>query len=661
MVSAAAALTALSPTTATKIAKAIKGLQDARTVRRQRLDSITTLKVDVRAQVDEVLLVLALLGEVLLPLGAFDNNYYPQTLDEVEACLVRGGHDLIPTAFAELDAELQYAVTAGMSFCSAFAPMPVYRGFGAAVLGDWSWGCPDTEKLLKKMKAKDSTLSGFLGRNKDPQPNRPVLLAFDQVVQMLQVKQVAFLSVKPVISGFAEQQPRYDERSVRKFRRELNLQIDWTKKVENLGHPAPTGIRTTTWAIPFATWTSPFSCEHQKSRDAWETIMANQMDPGRLLHAFVCRGNLNMSEGQLLILAPGTPAESLACWLEGLSSMTHSIVRWTDLDRTGFETKCSKALRKQLGQYPLPDKFVIRDTTVVHRPSIATLPLSPSIEQSVSPPPYSRQGSTRLVPSDTSGRPPALPAVELATERDPVELAEITTPISTRLVHHAASTPALIASRHPSVATTGGTITLRSLTRLRRKQVPTTRHGSPFVPSPSAALPLPPAQLSHQSAVPTIPMPEPPAAPPLSILAPKPPSTPTTILPYHTSPEHEAHQTLASTEPPPAPDDDGGPVELPAGLDALDLADSPNPVRVEKPPADAQSTTLTKTVDNGSKYDNDITEVTNAVEMPAETSDETYLQLLERVAHGELSPQALLHMLQAGNTAQELEATPLAI
>ncbi|KAK4540452.1 hypothetical protein LTR36_009198 [Oleoguttula mirabilis] len=466
MVSAAAALTALSPTTATKIAKAIKGLQDARTVRRQRLDSITTLKVDVRAQVDEVLLVLALLGEVLLPLGAFDNNYYPQTLDEVEACLVRGGHDLIPTAFAELDAELQYAVTAGMSFCSAFAPMPVYRGFGAAVLGDWSWGCPDTEKLLKKMKAKDSTLSGFLGRNKDPQPNRPVLLAFDQVVQMLQVKQVAFLSVKPVISGFAEQQPRYDERSVRKFRRELNLQIDWTKKVENLGHPAPTGIRTTTWAIPFATWTSPFSCEHQKSRDAWETIMANQMDPGRLLHAFVCRGNLNMSEGQLLILAP---------------------------------------------------------------------------------------------------------------------------------------------------------------------------------------------------AVPTIPMPEPPAAPPLSILAPKPPSTPTTILPYHTSPEHEAHQTLASTEPPPAPDDDGGPVELPAGLDALDLADSPNPVRVEKPPADAQSTTLTKTVDNGSKYDNDITEVTNAVEMPAETSDETYLQLLERVAHGELSPQALLHMLQAGNTAQELEATPLAI
>ncbi|KAK5125973.1 hypothetical protein LTR85_011328 [Meristemomyces frigidus] len=356
MASAAAALTAMSPATAMKIAKAIKSLQDARDVRRQRmgaLNNVTALDVDVRAQVDEVLLVLALLGEVLLPLSVFNNTYYPQTVDKVEACMVSGGHDIMPAAFGELDAELQYAVTAGLAFCSTFAPMPVYRGFGAAVLGDWSWGCPDTEQLLKKLKVKGSAMNGFLGRSKDPQPNRPVLVAFDQVIQMLQVKQVAFLSVKPTISGFAEQQPRYDPRSVRKFWRELDLQTDWTRRIEKVGHPSPTGRRTTTWAIPFATWTSTFSCEHQKSKHAWETIMAHQMDPGRLLHAFVCRGNLNLSESQLLVLPPGTVAESLACWLEGLPSMTHNIVRWSDLDTTGFETKCSKGLRKHLAPVEL--------------------------------------------------------------------------------------------------------------------------------------------------------------------------------------------------------------------------------------------------------------------------------------------------------------------
>ena len=171
-------------TTTTKMGTAIKRLCDSPIQYRQPMaDNEVAQELVVRAQIDEVFLVLALLGEALLPLSVYDDTYYPQTLDEVHAAIASGGHELVLIAFGELDAELQYAVTAGLSFCSTLAPMPVYRGFGAAVLGDWGWGCPDTEKLSKKIKARDSIFSGFVGKQDHPQPNRPVLIAFDQVIQ----------------------------------------------------------------------------------------------------------------------------------------------------------------------------------------------------------------------------------------------------------------------------------------------------------------------------------------------------------------------------------------------------------------------------------------------------------------------------------------------
>ena len=187
---AVAALTArlrlaANTTAAAKTGIAIKRLRESRLQYIQpTLDSDGTVQgSSVRAQIDEVFLVLALLGQALLPLDAYDDTYYPQALDEVKTAFACGGHDLMPAAFSELDAELQYAVSAGLCFCSTLAPMPVYRGFGAAVLSDWNWGCPDTEKLLKKIKARDSMFSGLVGRPEHPQPNRPVLLALDKVVQ----------------------------------------------------------------------------------------------------------------------------------------------------------------------------------------------------------------------------------------------------------------------------------------------------------------------------------------------------------------------------------------------------------------------------------------------------------------------------------------------
>ncbi|TKA79450.1 hypothetical protein B0A55_04228 [Friedmanniomyces simplex] len=485
-----------------KISGAIKTFTEQRNRVRRPLDyatNITALDHDVRAQIDEVFLVLALLGEALLPLRVFDNTFYPQTLADVEASILSGGHDLMPMAFGELSAELQYAVTSGLAFCSCFAPMPVYRGFGASVLNDWDWGCPDMETVTRKMKARTSVWIRMVAEKQDPQPNRAILESFDQVVQMLQVKQVAFFSVRPSVSGFAAEQPRFVPRREREVKREISVQEDWSSKVGKLGHPSPPCTKFSTWAMPYSTWTSPFSCQFLKTKEAWETIMTNQMDPGRLLHAFVCRQNLDVGESQLLILPPGSPAELLACWLEDLPGMTHKILRWSDFDTELFAKKCGKSLRNQLGRYPLPDRFVVRhpNAQAVHRPSVPSLPTSPTgVDGAVSPPPYlpDRQLAIAEKGEDTGLDVPA--AVELDTMRTPVELdsTTVTTPKPStpttaalkpaRQIHHAASTSALAAGRNLSSSVVEGVTSLRSLTGVRRKSAATSslRHPPVLVP-----------------------------------------------------------------------------------------------------------------------------------------------------------------------------------
>jgi hypothetical protein len=68
-----------------------------------------------------------------------------QTLGDVQAAISSCGNELLPMAWGELDAELQYVCTAGLAFCACYAPIPVYRGFGACVLSDYDWACPDME------------------------------------------------------------------------------------------------------------------------------------------------------------------------------------------------------------------------------------------------------------------------------------------------------------------------------------------------------------------------------------------------------------------------------------------------------------------------------------------------------------------------------------
>ena len=337
----------------TKMTNAIKDMWDERTKIRATVNDSGSLDSAIRAQVDEIFLVLAYLGEALLTLQVFNKDYYLQTLGEVHASIDSCGQHFVAMAWAELDPELQYACTAGFSFCAQFAPMHVYRGFGACVLAEWDWGCPDMAYLEEKARKKALQTVYFIKqRPPNPQPTRPAFLAFDQTIQILQVKAMAFLEKKPQISAFAEHQPRYGQRSRGEVKNELDLLEDWVKQLERRSHPVLPGSMLTSWGMPFATWNSSFSCHILKSEKDCETMMCNQMDPGRLLHAFVCCASSNLDEGQILLLPPRSPAESIMCWLEGLPGTTHKIIKWQDLDTERFEKKISKSLRKKIGRFP---------------------------------------------------------------------------------------------------------------------------------------------------------------------------------------------------------------------------------------------------------------------------------------------------------------------
>ena len=138
-----------------KIASAMRNAWDARTKISATLHEGSALELVIRAQIDEVLLVLAHLGEALLPLGIFNKDYYLQTLGEVQASIASCGNELLPMAWAELDAELQYVCTAGfynMRLLCSFSSVPWIRSMCVRRLG--LGPVPDMAYLEEKARRK---------------------------------------------------------------------------------------------------------------------------------------------------------------------------------------------------------------------------------------------------------------------------------------------------------------------------------------------------------------------------------------------------------------------------------------------------------------------------------------------------------------------------
>lgn len=436
---------------------------------RKKLKALSTeagsFEMVLREQIDEVFLVLAHLGEAILPLGVFNKDYYLQTLGDVQAAIASCGNEMLPMAWAELDAELQYVCTAGLAFCACYAPMPVYRGFGACVLSDYDWACPDIVHLEEKARKKAIWTVYGVKQRTDPQPTKAIFLAFDHAIQLLQVKTLAFLEKRPLITGFAEHSPRFGAKPKREVKDNLEVLEDWIKALDRSGHPSSHGTKATSWGIPFSTWSSPYSCRIMRTKADCETIAYHQMDPGRLLHGFLCRGNANLDDGQILMLLPGSPAESLLCWLEGLPGMSHKIVKWQNLDIASFEKGISKSLRKKIGQYPLPTQFAIRNPQASIRSPLTATRSSPSVLEhpnTVSPPPYSSEAAER----EDALRPP-VPELGMPEPRELAAIPAASQSAAQRVM--AAGAPALAFQGPNNTARIGTSHGLKSIHNLRRK------------------------------------------------------------------------------------------------------------------------------------------------------------------------------------------------
>lgn len=90
----------------------------------------------VESAADEILFVLAVLGQRLFHLEVVAFGHIPDVLRTVKT-LFRG--ETMRARFeSSLDDSLRYAVVAALFFCAECWPMHMYRGFGCAVLNDFT-------------------------------------------------------------------------------------------------------------------------------------------------------------------------------------------------------------------------------------------------------------------------------------------------------------------------------------------------------------------------------------------------------------------------------------------------------------------------------------------------------------------------------------------
>lgn len=267
-------------------------------------------KVAIAAQLDEVLLVLSVLGQRLVVLDAINLAELPQAHAACRtACGQADSGDLLEH-FDTLDGTLQYAVTAALFFCAACWPMHIYRGFGTGVLGNFLWGCPHPQYNLGQKAGFNSV---------------------DRIIAFLKSmpREVQLLTKLP--HGLNRFTPSYDKNDKMERKKLMNAYRQFVREIEAKGHPQPRdgSFRIVSWHIPFATWNSPFTFKN--SGHYWEDFLRWQMDPGRLLHAWTIGGHLDLNYGEMMWLPSGV-AECLARWLVGLTGTTFKLVPSSALD-----------------------------------------------------------------------------------------------------------------------------------------------------------------------------------------------------------------------------------------------------------------------------------------------------------------------------------------
>lgn len=311
-------------------------------------NSAVNSQVVIAAQLDEALLVLSVLGQRLVLLGVVNLHELPQALEACRTACGQVDSGNLLGHFDTLDGTLQYTVTAAFFFCAACFPMHIYRGFGTGVLNNFLWGCPHPHYASGQtagFKFVDRTIA--------------FLKSMPREVQL----------IIRIPAGLSRIVPSYEKNEKTERRRLMSAYKEFIKEIETKGHPQPRdrSFRVVSWHIPFATWNSPFTFKN--SGHYWEDVLRWQLDAGRLLHAWIIGGHLDLMHGEIMWLPSGV-AESLARWLEGLPGTTFKLVPSSAFDYSNL--RLSPATRRVMLEEGFETVKAVRDPQAgFRRPVIA--------------------------------------------------------------------------------------------------------------------------------------------------------------------------------------------------------------------------------------------------------------------------------------------------
>ena len=293
----------------------------------------------------DILYVNGVMGERLMHLGVVNNAALPAARDEIRVCIAQArgeASEILPILDGEVPQAMQYAVAVGMYFCAACFPLPIYPGFGACALNDWTWDGFDSEKVSNY--APISQFNDCIALVKNSTRGHDVLVR----------KPEGFHLIPPIFEAYPQ------NRDVKKIADALSDYVTCMRKRGVPQFKVPTSPRITEVIMPWSTYVSPFALVNAVGSP--ELLTSWPQDPGRLFHAFTVGGFLDLQPGQ--IIDTGDPcAQSFFQFLQGLRGMTFRLFLYTDLDLDPL--KLSRSTRKLLQQTESLAYAIIRDEGLV--------------------------------------------------------------------------------------------------------------------------------------------------------------------------------------------------------------------------------------------------------------------------------------------------------
>lgn len=271
---------------------------------------------DDTSSLEELFLVLGVLGQRLITLGVIEQNALQSSHTSVSQSISFIAKGLIKK-FEKKPMQLQHSITCAIIFCAACYPMHIYRGFGCGVLDNTFWGMHPDDKQYPTV------------------PRSKHLTAMDRVLAYQKSLPDSLRLLKKTPVGVDKELPRFeaicDGEEEQKF--VTTVCDDITEALERDGFPRPKDpqIKISSWETHFATWQG--TVIYQNNGHSIVSHALWQLDPGRMLYGWTIWNRLDLRPGQAVDIG-GEPSSSLALWLEGLEGMTFKILRDEELDHS---------------------------------------------------------------------------------------------------------------------------------------------------------------------------------------------------------------------------------------------------------------------------------------------------------------------------------------